>query len=139
VIRATGEIRLPTADARLSYVDTRDIAAVAVAALVEDGHGGRAYTLTGPEPLDHDEVAGHLSEAAGAAIRYRALSESEAAEQMAAGGLGPDRVERLLGFYRRVRGGWSAPVAPDVGVVLGRPARSFADFCGAYAECWRPG
>ncbi len=136
-MRATGALRLPAGDARLSYVDTRDIAEVAVAVLTGEGHHGRAYTLTGPESLDHAEVARRLSEAAGREIAYAPLTEAEAAAQMSAAGLGPARVQRLLGFYRRVRGGHAAPVHGDVETVLGRPARAFADFARDYADCWR--
>lgn len=135
-ILATGALRLPAGDARLSYVDTSDIADVAVAALMRDEHHGRAWTLTGPESLDHHEVARHLSAASGTEIPYRPLTEEEAAAQMTAAGLGPGRVERLLGFYRRVRGGFCAPVHSDVEAVLGRPARAFGDFAAEHARRW---
>jgi uncharacterized protein YbjT (DUF2867 family) len=137
VIRATAEIRIPAGDAGLSYVDTRDIAEVAVAVLTEAGHEGLAYTLTGPESLNHQQVARHLSEAAGTEIVYRPLSEDQARAQLEAGGLGPDRVERLIGFYRRVRSGHSSPISADVAAVLGRPGRSFREFAASYSECWR--
>ena len=135
-ILASAALRIPAGDARLSYVDTRDIADVAAAALLGDGHDGRAWTLTGPESLHHDEVARHLSTASGAEIRYEALTEEEAAAEMAAAGLGPARVERLLGFYVRVRAGFAAPVHDDIEHVLGRPARSFADFAADRAQSW---
>ncbi len=132
-IRATGALRIPAGDARLSYVDTRDIADVAVAVLTGEERGGRAWTLTGPESLHHRDVARHLSEASGAAIRYEALTEEQAAGQMAAAGLGAARVERLLGFYRRVRAGFGAAVHADVERVLGRPARPFTGFAADWA------
>jgi hypothetical protein len=56
---------------------------------------------------------------------------------MSAAGLSRERVQRLLGFYRRVRAGWCAPVHPDVEAVLGLPARGFAPFAADYAGCWR--
>ena len=46
-IRATGGLHLPAADAKLSFIDVRDIAAVGLAALTESRHAGNAYTLTG--------------------------------------------------------------------------------------------
>ncbi len=133
---AGGVVRLPTADARLSYVDTRDVADVAVAALTDPGHAGRAYTITGPESIDHHMVARRLSDATGWHVTYEPLTDEDAAAFMSAAGLGPARVERLLGFYRRVRGGHSAPVSGDVEAVLGRPARSFAAFARDYAAVW---
>ena len=51
----------PIGSARVSAVDVRDIADVAVAALTEPGHEGRTYTLTGPEALTHKDMAVRLS------------------------------------------------------------------------------
>lgn len=135
-ILATGSLRLPAADARLSYVDTRDIGEVAVAVLTDEAHSGKAYTLTGPESLDHHEVARRLSDVTGRRILYEPMTDQEAGVVMASAGLGPGRVERLLGFYRRVRAGHSAPVSDDVETVLGKPGRRFSDFARDYAACW---
>lgn len=135
-LRATGALHLPAEGARISYIDARDIAAAAAVALTEPGHTGKAYTLTGPEPLDHHEVARALSEAAGRPIRYVPISEDAARGAIAASGLSAPRVERLIGFYRLVRKGLAAPVSPDVEAILGRPAGSFAQFARDHASCW---
>src|SRR5215212_6875442 len=52
-------------DAKVSVVDVRDIADVAVAALTEPGHEGKLYELTGPQALTHAEMAEALSKALG--------------------------------------------------------------------------
>ncbi|MCC7209857.1 MAG: NAD(P)H-binding protein, partial [Anaerolineae bacterium] len=44
---ATGVLALPFADRAVNMVDVRDIAAVAVAALTDDGHEGQTYDITG--------------------------------------------------------------------------------------------
>jgi uncharacterized protein YbjT (DUF2867 family) len=56
-------------DAKVSMVDVRDNADVAVAALTEPGHEGKIYDLTGPRALTHAEMAEGLSEALGRRIR----------------------------------------------------------------------
>jgi uncharacterized protein YbjT (DUF2867 family) len=48
-------------DGRVSQIDIRDIAAVAVKVLTEDGHTGKAYTLTGPQALNNTEIAQMVS------------------------------------------------------------------------------
>jgi uncharacterized protein YbjT (DUF2867 family) len=48
-IRAEGLVREPYGAAAMAPVHERDIAAVAVRALTEDGHDGATYELTGPE------------------------------------------------------------------------------------------
>jgi uncharacterized protein YbjT (DUF2867 family) len=133
----TSAIGIPAGDARVSYVDARDIAAVAAVTLTEPGHEGRAYTLTGPEAIDHHEVARVLSGAAGRPIGYIPTDEDEARRTMAAAGLSTQRIERLVGFYRAVRAGACAPVSPDVPAVLGRPAITFERFAANHASYWR--
>jgi uncharacterized protein YbjT (DUF2867 family) len=136
-IRTSGAIHVPAAQARLSFIDARDIAEVAAAALTSGRHEGCAYTLTGPEAIDHDAVAHAISTASGREVRYVAISEIEAHGALERAGLSVERADRLAGFYRMVRAGFCAPVSGDVESVLGRPATSFAQFAGDHAECWR--
>ncbi len=76
-IRATGALHLPAADAKLSFIDVRDIAAVALAALTEPLHQGKAYTLTGAVALDHFEAVRLISSVAGRTISYVPISEED--------------------------------------------------------------
>lgn len=135
-LRGSGALRLPAAGARLSFVDVRDVAAVAVSALLDVRHAGSAYTLTGGEAIDHAAVAGAISRATGRDFVYVAVGEEEARGMMADGGLPPARVERLVGFYRLVRAGACAPVSPDVEAVLGRPPIGFDAFALDHAAAW---
>lgn len=135
-IRTTRTLRVAAGDARLSFIDARDIAAVAAVALCETGHEGRAYSLTGPESIDHADVARQISAATGVEIRYVPLGESEARAMLSGAGFSAERIERLTRFYRLVRSGAAAPVTPDVPAVLGRPARSFAEFARDHAAVW---
>ena len=136
-IRGMGAVAMPTADARVSYIDVRDIAAVAAAALCDAGHAGAAYTLTGDEALDTGEAAAHIGRAVGRRVVHVDLTEAQARGAMAGAGLPPERVERLIGFYRLVREGWCAPVSTAVRDVLGRLATPFSDFARDYASVWR--
>jgi uncharacterized protein YbjT (DUF2867 family) len=135
-IRSTGALHLPAADAKISYIDARDIAAVAAAALTEPGHVGKAYTLTGGEALDHHEVARAISAAAGKPVRYVPINEEAARAAIEGAGLSRERAERLIGFYRLVRQGLCAPVSPDVRTVLGRLPIPFAQFTRDNAARW---
>jgi len=135
-LRRTGAFHTPAGEARISYVDGRDIAAVAAAALTRPGHDGRAYTLTGPAALSGDEVAAALSAAAGRPLRYVALDEADARRALTAA-LGERWAERLVGFYRLVRAGACAPISPAVEEVLGRAPTAFADFAREHAAVWR--
>jgi uncharacterized protein YbjT (DUF2867 family) len=57
-------------DAKISAVDVRDIADVAVAALTESGHEGKLYELTGPRALTHAEMAECLSRVLGRRVAF---------------------------------------------------------------------
>ena len=136
-IRERGEIRIPAGEARLSYVDARDVAAVAARTLTDAALAGRGYTLTGGESLSLEEIAAKVSKAAGRSIHYVSLSEDEARRDLAASGFPPAWIERLIGFYRLVRLGACAPISPDVATVLGRPPISMDSFARDHAPAWR--
>jgi uncharacterized protein YbjT (DUF2867 family) len=136
-IRATGALHLPAADAKLSFIDVRDIAAVGVAVLNEPRHAGRAYTLTGGQAFDHHEVAGILSRAAGKKIAYVPLSEEAARAALTKAGVAGELIERWANFYRIVREGLCAPVIRDAESVLGRHTIAFEKYARDYAAAWR--
>ena len=75
-IRTQNSFYLSAGDTRTPFVDVRDIAVVAVKSLTEPGHEGKAYDLTGPEPLSNYQVAEKLSRAlgrSGSALLRRAV------------------------------------------------------------------
>ena len=67
-------------DGRVSQIDLRDVAAVAVKTLTENGHAGNTYTLTGPEAVTNTEIAQLLSSALGREIRFINLTPSQLKE-----------------------------------------------------------
>jgi uncharacterized protein YbjT (DUF2867 family) len=136
-IRSTGGLHLPASDAKLSFIDVRDVAAVAFAALTEPRHTGNAYTLTGGEALDHYEVVGMLSRAAGKTISYVPLSEEVARAALNKAGVAGDLIDRWTNFYRKVREGLCASVTHDVELVLGRPTIAFERYTKDYAALWK--
>jgi uncharacterized protein YbjT (DUF2867 family) len=135
-IRATGSLHLPASDAKLSFIDVSDIAAVGLAALTEPGHEGKAYTLTGGEALDHYEVTDHLSRAAGRRISYVPLTEELACAALRKAGVAGDLIERWAEFYRKVRQGLCAPVTHDVRSVLRRPQVTLGQYAKDHAAVW---
>jgi uncharacterized protein YbjT (DUF2867 family) len=126
-----GVLSVPSGGAAIGWVDTRDIAAVAVEALTAPGHEEAAYTLTGPGPLRVDEVARLVGAAAGREVR---ALDPPAAEAIA--GAEPWLAAVLSDLYERVRTGVFAAVTDDVRRVTGRSPRSLADFVGANASAW---
>ena len=132
-----GAIYLPWGNGKASFVDTRDIAAVAAEALTSDGHEGKTYTLTGPAALGIAEVASILSEVAGREIKYVDVPESAAHDGMLQAGLPRWQVEALMELHAaNKQNRWSA-VTSDIEEVTGAPATTFAQFARDYAENFR--
>jgi uncharacterized protein YbjT (DUF2867 family) len=65
-----GAFTMGPAAKRIAYLDTRDIAAVAVAALSEEGHAGKTYDINGPELLDGNAQATIISSVLGRPVKY---------------------------------------------------------------------
>ena len=127
-IRAEGAFYSATGQARISHVDVRDIAAVVVTALTRRGHERRSYTLTGPEALSYDDIAGELSSALGRHIRHINLSSSDLKAAMLSEGMPEAIADRMLDLERYFREDRASRVTDDVRQVLGREPRRFAAY-----------
>ena len=138
-IRDRGSFSLPADDGRVSYVDVGDVAAVAAAALQGEEHHGCAYTLTGPVALDGNEVAAILSQAAGRAIRYRAVEDESLRRIFGELNWPANQIEVFVKLFGSIREGWRAPVSRDVSEILGRPPRTFELFARENAGLWGMG
>jgi len=136
-IAAEGRIYQPVGEARASFIDVRDIAAVAARALVEDGHEGEAYVLTGPEALSYAEVAAKLSEAAGREVTYVPISP----EQFRQGALAAGLPEWLVGALERLNeifaAGHAAEVTDRVRAVGKKEPITFDQFARDHAQAFR--
>ncbi|MGV9305655.1 NAD(P)H-binding protein [Nonomuraea sp. NPDC003727] len=122
-----GELALPLGDLRQAFVDAGDIAAVATAALVEDGHAGRAYEVTGPRALSFPEALRIIGSAAGRRIGYVGTAEGYLAA-MTAAGLPRERVEAEIEAFAGLRALGDQVPTDVVERVTGRPPTSFESF-----------
>lgn len=130
------EIAVPVGDGLISFVDARDVADVAAAALLDDRTGDPAFDLTGPAAVSHGDLATAIGRAVGRAIRYRPLSDDEARVELAAAGMPSHAIEARLGFLALARRGLFASVSTDVERVLGRPPRGLASFAADHVLSW---
>jgi uncharacterized protein YbjT (DUF2867 family) len=124
-------------DGRVSQIDIRDVAAVAVKVLTEDGHLGKAYTLTGPEAITNREVAQMLSKVLGREIRFVNLSPEQLRPALLSAGLSEWNADALLDLQRLYREGKAATVTRDVEQLLGRKPTRFADFLPDYRDAFQ--
>jgi uncharacterized protein YbjT (DUF2867 family) len=133
-VRHTGRLMAPAAGAEIAFVDPRDVAASAAAALAEDGHEGSAYALTGPEAIGYERIARELSEATGRPITYVDVPESDARQGMVAAGLPQDVADAILAIFAVQRTGVMARTSETVLALTGREPRTFARFAREHAE-----
>lgn len=127
-IRAEGAFYSASGEARISHVDVRDIAAVAVHVLSGPGARGKAYTLTGPDALSYDDVAEELSRALDRPIRHINLAPADLKAGMLAEGM-PDAIaDRMLDLERYFRDNRASLITDDIRRVTGRESRRFAAY-----------
>lgn len=134
-IRFQSTVYMCLGDTRMALVDTRDIADVGVAVLTSEGHEGKTYDITGPESLTYAEAVEKLSAALGRPVQYQDLPP-EAYEQALIGmGVPAWAAVEVANIYGRgpYRAGQTAAVASTVQELLGRSARSFAEFARDHA------
>jgi uncharacterized protein YbjT (DUF2867 family) len=136
-IKGQGKVFSNYGDGKLSYIHPRDIAAVAVRALTEPGHEGKAYPVTGPEALSVSELVQLLSEAVGKPIEYLPITDDVAREGMEKAGLPIFLIDALLPFASFVRSGKGAETLPTVEQVTGRKQLTFTDWAREHATDFR--
>jgi len=134
-----GVIRGPAGTGRVASVSHDDVADVATAVILDERpqrHDGATYEVTGPQALTMAEVAATLAEATGRDVRYEAETEDEAYASRAGSGAEPFEVAGWVTSYTAIAAGELARVSDDVARLVGRPARSLAQWMDDYPAEW---
>jgi uncharacterized protein YbjT (DUF2867 family) len=147
-IRAERVVRDPFPEGAWYPVHEKDIADVATAALLEDAHVGKAYTLNGPELISHRQQVNAIADALGEPIRFELITPDEAREiYRRQGGFAAANADFLLG-YQNYSGDDSDPSVkedfkppadldmPTAKLAIGR-ARTFAEWARDHADDFR--
>jgi uncharacterized protein YbjT (DUF2867 family) len=134
-IRAGDVVRWPYADAPTAPIHERDIAAVAVRALLEPGHDDAEYVLTGPQSLSQREQIAAIGDAIGRPLRFDELTPDEARREMAADFPAP-AITMLLSAWAAALG-QPALVTDTVAQITGAPARTLRDWAVDHAAEFR--
>lgn len=123
-----GEVAFPVGDVAEPFIDVEDIADVAAAALTEDKHRGQLYEITGPQLLTFAAAIAEIAKATGREIRYVPVAAEQYEAALSEYGLPPDFVTPLMHLITTVLDGRNARLTDGVQRVLGREARTFADY-----------
>jgi uncharacterized protein YbjT (DUF2867 family) len=137
-VRCTRTVRALYGTSGNACVDPRDVAEVAARVLTEQGHAGRAYTLTGPEVLTAVGQTGQLGRLLGVSLRFEELTPTAARAALASRYPAPV-VEALLQSAERQRAGAKAGVQDTVAALTGRPAGTFHAWAKDHLAAFAPG
>ncbi|MEO3415360.1 NAD(P)H-binding protein [Roseovarius sp. CAU 1744] len=134
-----GEVSAPDSGAPEPWVDLDDVADVAVAALLEDGHTGQVYEITGSDLLTWDEAVARIAAVTGRDVSYRTATPQEFENTLVAAGFAKSDAETVATLVAEILDGKNASTSDGLQRALGRQPRSFAQFAGdAHAQgCWQ--
>lgn len=146
-----GDLLDPADDLDSAPIHEADIATVAVAALLEDKHVGKAYTLSGPEQLTVRGQVQAIADALGKKVRYEEVTREEARDILKAmGGFAAESADLQLGFVDYDGGEGSGDDGysdqdysdlmkplPGFGLATGKTGRTYAEWARDHVEDFR--
>lgn len=135
-IKERNEIFIPVGKAKTSFIDVRDIGAVAAVTLTEEGHAGKNYDLTGSEGLDYWEVAHIMSEVLRRKITYRNPNPFSFLIATVRRGIPLPYAVVMLGLYTSTRFGMAEPITNGVERLTGQKPIAFRKYVQDYRENW---
>jgi uncharacterized protein YbjT (DUF2867 family) len=133
-LKAGDVVTAPFAGVRQAVTDPADIAAVAALALTTEGHAGKTYTVTGPEPLLPADRVRILGTVLGRNLELRPQPDDEARAEMNAT-MPAAYVAAFFSFYAAGTLDESTPLG-TVADLTGRPPRTFEQWARAHASAF---
>lgn len=134
-INAEGVVREPYGGRRTASAHEADVAAVIARVLVEGGHGGKEYRVTGPEALSPADKVRAIGAAAGREVRFEELTDEQARAMWRGQGWPEEGIAFMLQMWATVPAE-VAEVTATVEQVTGRPARTFAQWAAEHASAF---
>ncbi len=127
-LQAQDTLYAAAGNAKLSMIDTRDIADVARSALLSPAWDGNTYDLTGPASVSFHEIAEELSEQLGREIRYMPVSPEALAQSIRDMGLDEWFAQGYHDYLEAYSRGWGDFTTDAVQAISGKQARTFRQF-----------
>lgn len=131
---------LPAGDGKVSFVDVRDIAAVAVHSLVDNDtskHEGKAYNITGSEALSYGQAAEILSEKVSRKIKYVNISDFDSRKGMKDTGADEWTINSMIELFGIIKTGYASAISLTVEQITGYKPVTFEQFAKDYAGAFR--
>lgn len=129
-------IFLPVANAKGSFIDARDIAAVAGQLLDSSRFDGQEFDLTGSEAFDHDQVAEVLSTVTTRKITYESITSEAMSQSLREAGVPSDYADFLIMILTFFKESYSARVTDSVEEIIGRKPIALTQYAKDYRGSW---
>jgi uncharacterized protein YbjT (DUF2867 family) len=141
-IKTQGAFYVPAGDAKASFVDVRDIAAVAVQVLNgnkngESKHIRKAYDITGGEAISYGQAAEILSKEIGKKVNYVNISDEDTRKGMKDMGADDWTINSMIELFGTTRAGYLSEVSPAVEQITGNKPITFSQFARDYAGAFK--
>ena len=135
-IKQQGAIYGSFRDGKIAMIDTRDIARVAAHALVDPGHEGKIYVLTGPQAVSYTQVAETFSRVLRKPVKYADVPPEHARPAMLGMGMPAWLVDDLLELASIFAAGRGAQVTDAVEKVGKAKLHTIEQFVRDYAHAF---
>lgn len=137
-ISRAGQFALPLAGAKTAMVDARDVGAVSAAVLMEEGHAGHIYRLTGPELINFHEVAQRMSRALGSTVHYVEQSPGDFREVLGQFIHSAWQLDAVCELFAEIAKGSLEHLTTDVESLIGRPPLDLEAFTRGFSSAFAP-
>ncbi len=136
-IKKDKKIYFPGGSAKVSFIDSIDIAKSVVGAFEDSIEKNRGYMLTGREAIDHSEVAGLISKATGITISYEDISNESFVSMLINNGVNQDYANFLAMIAEALKEGHSIAITGDVKYLSGNEPTKFEEYAKENASIWK--
>jgi len=136
-IAADGMLYAPAEECKISWIDTRDIGAVAARVLTESGHEGNIYEITGSEALSYTQIAEKLSALVDKKVTYISVSDEDARQSMISFGAPDWYADGFVALYQFYRQGGGAVITDTVEQVTKTKPRSLDAYLQENAQAFK--
>ena len=137
-IGRAGQFALPLGSAKTAMVDARDVGAVSAVVLMEEGHAGHVYRLTGPELIDFHEVAHRMSRALGSVVKYVEQSPGDFREVLGQFIHSAWQLDAVCELFAEIANGSLEHLTTDVEALLGHPPLTLEVFTQEFSSAFAP-
>jgi uncharacterized protein YbjT (DUF2867 family) len=135
-INQHGKILVPAGKAKTSFIDARDVSAVAAKLLTTDQYVNKDFDLTGAVAYDHDEIAAAISEVSARTIAYQEIEPQIFRQGLVQAGLPGDYSDFLVLIFGFLREGYSSAVNNNVKMITGQQPRSLKQYTADFKKSW---